>query len=298
MRVLIAEDDPVSRHHLASTLTRLGQEVIAVANGSAALATLLHPGGPRLAILDWMMPGADGLTVCRAVRQRETPYVYVILLTAQERRGNMETALDAEVDDFLTKPFDVLELRARLRAAERVLNLQEGLLQAQETLRQQATRDHLTGFWNRSMVLEQFAAELSRAARDGTPLSIAMADIDHFKAINDTYGHGAGDVVLQEAALRMRGTLRSADGMGRYGGDEFLLLLPGCDPAAAHDVADRARRAVAAEPARIDAREVPITISLGIACTMNATAEPDALIAAADDALYRAKDRGRNCVSA
>lgn len=296
MRILIAEDDPVSRRLLHSTLERLGHEVVAVPDGATALVTLLRPDGPRLAILDWMMPGADGLTVCRTVRQRPMPYVYVIMLTGKQHRDDMVAALDAEVDDFLTKPFDALELRARLRSGERVLNLQEGLLQAQEKLRAQATHDGLTGLWNRSMMLTQLELELGRAARDRNPLSVVMADIDQFKSINDANGHGAGDLVLREAGVRMRSVLRASDGFARYGGDELLVLLPGCDAVAALEIAERARAAVAATPAQADTLSMPMTISLGIACTADVGVNPDALIAAADEALYRAKARGRNRV--
>ncbi len=296
MRILIADDDPVSRRLLERTLEGLGHQVVAVSDGSAAIAALLQPDGPPLAILDWMMPGTDGLTVCRTVRQRATPYVYIIILTGRQRRDDMVAALDAEVDDFLTKPFDALELRARLRSGERVLHLQDTLLHAQDQLREQATHDGLTGLWNRSMVLDQLTLELARAARDHKPLSIAMADLDHFKHINDSHGHGGGDLVLREAADRMRSVLRAYDGLSRYGGDEFLLLLPACDTIAALDIAERARAAIAAEPARTDALALPMTISVGIACTVDAQVEPTTLIAAADEALYRAKARGRNCV--
>lgn len=296
MRILIADDDPVSRRLLERTLQGLGHEVLAVSDGSAALAALLQPDGPPLAILDWMMPGADGLTVCRTIRDRGTPYVYVIILTGRHRRDDMVAALDAEVDDFLTKPFDALELRARLRSGERVLQLQDTLLQTQEQLRQQATHDGLTGLWNRTMVLDQLDIELRRAAGDGKPLSIAMADVDHFKHINDSHGHAAGDVVLREAANRMRSVLRAYDGLARYGGEEFLLLLPGCDTVAALEIAERARAAVAAEPAHKDILALPMTISVGVACTVETEVEPTAFIAAADEALYRAKAKGRNCV--
>lgn len=296
MKILIADDDAVSRRLLESTLQRLGHEVVAVADGSAALAALLQPDGPQLAILDWMMPGADGLTVCRTVRQRPTPYVYVIVLTGRHRRDDMVAALDAGVDDFLTKPFDSLELRARLRSGERVLDLQEGLLRAQEKLRMQATHDGLTGLWNRSMMLDQLDLELARAERDRRPLSIVMIDLDQFKRVNDTYGHTAGDAVLRTASERMRSVLRPYDGLARYGGEEFMLLLPGCDSTAALDIAERAREAMAAEPARAGKAELVITISLGIAATSDVGWDAVRLIAAADEALYRAKAGGRNRV--
>ncbi len=296
MRILIADDDRISRRLLERTLQGLGHEVVAVADGSAALATLLQPGGPTIAILDWEMPGVDGLGVCRQIRLRHPPYVYVIMLTGRGHRDDMEAAIEAEVDDFLTKPFDSLELRARLRSGERVLILQADYLDAQEKLREQATHDGLTGLWNRGMVLERLTIELERGSRDRQPVSIAMADIDHFKSINDSHGHAAGDAVLREAAQRMRSVLRAYDGLARYGGEEFLMLLPGCDTESALEIAERARLAVASEPAHTEAAALAVTISVGIASTVAADVDPATLIAAADEALYRAKAKGRNRV--
>ena len=197
MKILIADDEPVSRRLLEGTLKKLGHDVLAVEDGTQAVATLLEADGPRMAILDWMMPGCDGLAVCREVRKRAAPYTYVILLTSRDRRSDMVEALDAEVDDFLTKPFDAVELRARLRSGERVLPLQETLLRAQEMLRHEATHDRLTGLWNRARIIDQLGREARRAEREKARLAVLLADIDHFKQVNDTYGHGVGDVVLQ-----------------------------------------------------------------------------------------------------
>jgi diguanylate cyclase (GGDEF)-like protein len=296
MRILIADDEPVSRRLLEETLVRLGHDVVAVENGADAQSALLAPGGPHLAILDWMMPGPDGLAVCRAVRQRGAPYVYVILLTARNRPEDMLVALDAEVDDFLTKPFDILELRARLRSAARVLDLQEGLLRTQEELRRLATHDHLTELSNRRAVVDRLALEMRRAARELMPLSVVIVDLDHFKRINDTYGHGAGDVLLREAARRLRSVLRSHDSLGRYGGEEFLLVLPGCSEGDAWDVAERARTAIASAPVTTGDLVLPMTASFGLASVAEPDEDPDDLIERADRALYRAKAGGRNRV--
>ena len=270
--------------------------MVAVSDGHGALASLLSPDGPRLAILDWMMPGADGLDVCRTLRRRTAPYVYVILLTARDRHEDMVAGLDAEADDFLTKPFDKIELRARLRSGERVLDLQERLLKAQDALREQATHDHLTGLWNRGEILAELDREAARAAREHRPLAVVMADIDHFKRINDTYGHQAGDAVLRQTAERMRSVMRNYDSIGRYGGEEFLFVLPGCDVTEARQVAERARALVHGAPHHAGDLDLQVSISLGVACTGNGSVEPTALIKAADDALYRAKAKGRNCV--
>lgn len=297
MRILIADDDLVSRRLLERTLIALGHEVTAVGNGLEALAALQGPNGPRIAILDWKMPGATGLEVCRLVRQRPTPYVYILLLTARDRREDIVTGLDAGADDFVTKPLDALELRARLRPGERVVDLQEGLIRTQEAFRELSIRDSLTGLWNRRMILDQLGSELHRAEREGQPLGVAIADLDLFKRVNDTLGHAAGDTVLREVAERMRLAVRACDFVGRYGGEEFLLVLPGCDGAAGFLVAERVRRRVAEEPLQAGDEFVPMTVSLGLAFSQRADVEPEALIQAADEALYRAKAAGRNRVA-
>jgi diguanylate cyclase (GGDEF)-like protein len=289
VRILIADDDAISRRLLEKSLTRLGHDVAAVADGQAALTVLLSPDGPRLAILDWMMPGADGPEVCRAVRARPTPYVYIIFLTSRDRREDMFSALDAGADDFLTKPLDIVELRARLRSGERIIGLQE-------QLQHQASHDHLTGLWNRRAIRESLEHELNRASREGRPLAIALADIDHFKEVNDHHGHAAGDEVLRETVTRMRSVMRDYDAIGRYGGEEFLMILPGCQGQAALDFADRACEAVASAPMAAGRGERRVTISLGVAWTTDGQTDADALIQLADAALYRAKAGGRNCV--
>ena len=297
MRILIADDDLVSRRLLERTLVGLGHEVVAFEDGLEAMAALLKPDGPRIAILDWMMPGATGLEVCRQVRQRPAPYVYILLLTARDRREDIVTGLDAGADDFLTKPFDALELRARLRPGERIVDLQEGLIRAREDLRELAIHDSLTGLWNRGMVLDQLGRELSRSRREGKALAVAIADLDHFKKVNDTLGHAAGDAVLREAADRMRSAVRDCDFIGRYGGEEFLLVLPGCDGVAGLAVAERVRSRMADEPVRAGEALLPITVSIGLAYSRATGVEPEALIRAADEALYRAKAAGRNRVA-
>jgi diguanylate cyclase (GGDEF)-like protein len=297
MRILIADDDLLSRRLLERTLVALGHEVMAVGDGLAAVAALLRPDGPRIAILDWMMPGATGLEVCRLVRQRAAPYVYILLLTSRDRREDIVTGLDAGADDFLTKPLDALELRARLRPGERVLDLQEGLIRTQDAFRELAIHDSLTGLWNRRMILDQLGNELHRAEREGNPLAVAIADLDLFKRVNDALGHAAGDAVLREVAERMRSAVRDCDFVGRYGGEEFLLLLPCCDGVAGLLVAERVRRRVADTPVQAGDEVVPMTVSLGLAFSRRSDAEPEALIQAADEALYRAKAAGRNRVA-
>ena len=296
VKILIADDDAVSRRLLEGTLVRLGHEVIAVGNGTDAIAALLQPDGPHMAILDWMMPGADGLAVCREVRKNSSSYLYLILLSAHDSRENMVTGLDSGADDFLTKPLNVAELCARLRSGVRVLALQTGLLEAQERLRAQATHDDLTGLWNRRMILEQLDRELNRARHERRPLAVALADLDGFKHVNDTYGHAAGDLVLRASARALRSQIREYDFIGRYGGEEFLLVLPGCDDVTGRAIAERVRTRLASTPVHVGDVELTVTVSLGLAWTGSSGLEPDPLIHAADAALYRAKARGRDRV--
>jgi diguanylate cyclase (GGDEF)-like protein len=294
--VFIADDDPVSRTLLKSTLERFGHEVLAVSDGTAAKAELQRPNAPRLAILDWMMPGCDGLDVCRAVRERSDAYIYIILLTARDSPEDVVAGLDAGADDFLTKPFNAGELRARLRSGTRVLDLQTGLLEAQEALRVHATRDHLTGLWNRRMILELLEQELNRARREQQAFAIALLDIDRFKSINDAHGHSVGDLVLRESAAAIRSQLREYDAVGRFGGEEFLVLLPGCNTDAGRVSAERVRMKISAAAVQAGDVTVPVTISLGVASTDAVGTEANALLEAADAALYRAKENGRNRV--
>ncbi|HZA37441.1 MAG TPA: diguanylate cyclase [Vicinamibacterales bacterium] len=296
MRILIADDDVLSRRMLELTLQKLGHEVIVVADGAEALQQLSVADSPRLAILDWVMPELDGLEVCRYVRKRQDPYVYVILLTAKSEHKDIVTAFDADVDDFLGKPFDASELRARLRSGARILELQEGLLRSQEELRRQATHDHLTGTLTRRAVVHQLDLELRRATRDGSSIAVLLADLDHFKHVNDAYGHSAGDAVLLEAAARMRSVLRGHEAIGRYGGEEFLIVLPDCGPSEAASVAARACLALSTTPIEAAANMLRTTMSVGVATAPIGADSARSLVDRADQALYRAKAAGRNRV--
>jgi two-component system cell cycle response regulator len=294
MRILIADDDVLSRRMLELTLQKLGHDVVVVGGGAEALQQLSVPDAPRLAILDWVMPELDGLEVCRHLRKRQDPYVYVILLTARSEHKDIVTAFDADVDDFLAKPFDASELRARLRSGARILELQENLLRSQEELRRQATHDHLTGTLNRRAVVDQLDLELRRAARNGSSTAVLLADLDHFKRVNDDYGHSAGDAVLFEAAARMRSVLRGHEAIGRYGGEEFLIVLPNCGPPEAATVAARACLALSTTTIEAGAGTLRMTMSIGIAAASIETDSARDLVDGADQALYRAKAAGRN----
>ena len=295
MRILAAEDNPVFQSMLRTMLTKWGYQAVIARSGTEAWNVLQSDDSPRLAVLDWMMPGMDGLEICRRIRSaRREPYIYILLLTARTESQDLIEGMDAGADDYLTKPFNAHELRVRLRAGRRILDLQEELLKAREALRDQATHDGLTGLLNRSTILEKLEDELARATRGGNHVSVLMADLDRFKSINDTLGHLAGDAVLREAARRLKSAARRYDLVGRYGGEEFLIVLPGCDATAAALQAERMREAIGATPFLTPSRPITVNISLGVACSSHCA--PEALVREADDALYEAKGAGRNRV--
>ena len=298
--VLIAEDDPVFRHVLQSWLQKWNYQVTALENGLDAWSLLQQKDAPQMAILDWMMPGLDGIELCRRIRSHEGGrYRYVLLLTAKGDKEDVVAGLEAGADDYLIKPFDVNELRARVRAGKRILELQEALLRVQTQLQFESAHDHLTGLWNRGAIMGLLHRETQRSARFGKPLGVMMIDLDHFKRINDSYGHQTGDAVLREVARRMLGSVRNYDFVGRYGGEEFLIVLAECTAPDLVVTAERMRAYLSRTPVETDAGPIPITVSIGL------VAEPgdgtglvkgEQLLRAADTALYRAKAHGRDRV--
>jgi diguanylate cyclase (GGDEF)-like protein len=297
VKILVAEDEPVTRRGLVALLTKWEYEVIETEDGLAAWRVLQATNAPRLVILDWMMPGMDGVELCRAIRRHAPePYVYILLLTARKGQEDVITGLDAGADDYVTKPFDAHELQVRLRAGRRILDLQDELVSARETRRQQATRDALTGALNRRTVVEGLKRELMRAQRDGGAVGVILMDLDHFKRINDTYGHPVGDLVLHEAVQRIQRELRPHDMLGRYGGEEFLLVLPGCTAVDAATIAERLRRRLADEPMNLSVGQLSITSSFGVASSAEVRHDAESLMRLADASLYRAKHEGRNRV--
>ena len=300
MRILVADDDPINRVLLQRFLANWNYEVDLAANGAEAWEILKREDAPKLAILDWMMPGMDGPEICREVRNlNNRSYVYILLLTGNNEKGDIIAGLDSGADDYLTKPFDANELKARLRAGRRILELQEQLLSTNGELKFQAEHDSLTGMWSRAKVLETMRTELGRAHREGTAVGIILADLDHFKGINDTYGHMAGDAVLRETAKRMRSSVRPYDTIGRYGGEEFLIVVPGCDQSNAVKRAEQLRLAVGTEPANTSEGMISVTLSLGVTVSgVPMLHEAERLVRAADVALYEAKSGGRNQVRA
>lgn len=299
MRILIADDSIVSRHLLEATLRKWSYDVVVACDGQEAWNYLSAPDPPRMAILDWMMPGMSGPDVCRRVREqaarKESHYTYIVLLTSKSQREDLIEGMEAGADDYLTKPFDQQELKVRLRAGSRIIDLQRELLAAREELREQATKDSLTRIWNRSSILDILQRELVRAQRETRALGVVLADLDHFKAVNDTYGHFAGDAVLREFIRRVTAAMRSYDSIGRYGGEEFLVVLPGCHEQCTANQAERMRLALSSEPMLINGAKHPLTSSFGATCWLpGMKLNAEALIRIADEALYMAKNQGRN----
>jgi two-component system cell cycle response regulator len=299
--VLIAEDDPIFRRVLQSWLEKWNYQVTVLENGLDAWNALQQEDSPPMAILDWMMPGLEGVEVCRRIRSnQQAPYKYVLLLTAKESKEDVVAGLEAGADDYLTKPFDVNELHARVRAGKRILELQGALVKAHTELQFEAAHDHLTGLWNRGAIMDLLQRETQRTVRIGEPLGVIMADLDHFKRINDSHGHQIGDTVLREVAQRLLQSVRNYDYVGRYGGEEFLIVLTACVPSDLIVTAERMRIYVSEKPVDTEVGPIPVTISIGLAAQHVAGRElikGEDLVRAADSALYIAKANGRNRVA-
>ncbi len=299
MKVLVADDEVISRRLLESSLRRWGYQPQMAGDGFEALKILEQPDSPKLAILDWLMPGLSGLEVCREIRRKKPdPYTYIMLLTAKTGKQDIVSGLDAGADDYITKPFDADELQVRMRTGKRILYLQDQLIAAREALREQATHDSLTGLWNRAAILDTLGGELARRKRLGGALGVVLVDLDYFKRLNDQHGHPVGDAVLSAVANTMCASTRPYDSVGRLGGEEFLIVLPGCDRMNAISHAERMRCAISriAMPAA-NGHPISVTASLGVAVVgddCDATASD--LISQADAAMYQAKDKGRNRV--
>ncbi len=292
MKILIADDDPTSVLFLEDMLSEWGYEVVVAVDGPAAARILAEPEGPLLAILDWMMPGMDGIDVCRSIRDTvKERYVYMIMLTSRTATEYIVAAMNAGADDYIAKPFNPEEMQVRVRAGRRIAELEQ-------ELSYRATRDALTNVYNRGAIIDVLEKEMARQGRAQHPVSIIFCDLDYFKQVNDSFGHVAGDDVLREVTRRMAGSMRPYDAFGRYGGEEMLCVLPACDMAGALEVAERMRAAVANQPVATVAGEVAITVSIGVATmTRDEVSSLSEFLQRADRALYRAKQNGRNCVT-
>jgi diguanylate cyclase (GGDEF)-like protein len=290
----LVEDSIIDRHQIAGYLGDWDFDFKAVGSGTEAWNLLQKPDAPGLVLLDWMLPGLDGIELCRRIRRlgADGTYFYTVMLTAKDKKQDLLTAMAAGADDYLAKPVDPSELRARVLVGKRILELQQSLKFA-------ATHDFLTKLLNRAEALAGLKRELSRSERTGQPVGIILADIDHFKQVNDSHGHAAGDEALKEVARRLRSDLRPYDLAGRYGGEEFLLILPTCNLGVATQRAEQLRLSVSREPVFTLFGSVPLSLSMGITvANSDSGLTAQELLQQADVALYRAKEKGRNCVQA
>jgi two-component system cell cycle response regulator len=301
VRLLLADDDPVTRRVARTRLSALGYSVVECGDGVEALQHLgQSAAGPRIAILDWEMPGMTGPEVCKTVRasRLRDSYTYIFLVTSRTEHTDLMEGLAAGADDYLGKPLDFSELELRLRNARRILDLETRLTASRDAVEFQATHDSLTSAFNRGAVLDTLRDELTRSLRGLPPPAVIMADLDHFKAVNDGHGHGAGDEVLRETTRRMQATLRPYDRLGRWGGEEFLFVLPACGEIGAAHAAERLRRVVSNTPMQIGETTIGVSASFGVAVPNDPNEDAETLIRRVDAALRRSKRDGRNRVSA
>ena len=295
MKILIADDSLTQRVMLEAIVKRWEFEAVIAEDGQQALQILSAPDAPRLVLLDWEMPGLDGLEVCRRVRENknEAP-PYILLLPARSETADIVAGLDAGANDYISKPFENTELHARLRVGARMLDLQRELISAREALEFQANHDSLTGLLNRGAVMRAMEQEMERVRRTGHALQIGLIDVDHFKQINDTHGHPAGDAVLQEMARRIEAILRPYDLVGRYGGEEFLVLVSS-EIADARELCERLRSGIADQSFTAGEVALRVTVSGGFVPFIAQDARgAGELLAVADNLLYEAKAAGRN----
>ena len=289
---MLVEDSTVDRHQIGGYLKKWNLDFVAVDNGLKAWNILQKPDAPSLVLLDWIVPGLDGIELCQRIRTlgANGAYIYTVMLTAKDKKEHLLEAMAAGADDYLAKPVDPSELKARILVGKRILDLQQ-------SLRFAATHDFLTKLLNRAEILASLRRELSRSERDDKPVSLLMADLDHFKKVNDSFGHAAGDAVLREVAERLKADLRTYDLVGRYGGEEFLIILPNCKLSVATRRANEIRCLICKDAIVTTFATVPMTVSIGVTATDPAqTVAIEDLLQQADEALYSAKQNGRNCI--
>lgn len=295
MKILLVEDSYIERRKIGSYLEDWGLEYVSIGSGTEAVKLLEAPDPPDLAIVDWVLPGLDGIDVLRRIRKlSQGKYIYTLMLTAKERKQGLLTAMDAGADDYLSKPVDPAELRSRVMVGKRILELQQ-------SLRFAATHDFLTNLLNRAEIIAALEREFSRSGREEKPASVILADIDHFKRVNDTLGHAAGDEVLKQVASRLKADLRPYDLVGRYGGEEFILILPGCPLETGARRADEIRKIVGKDPIGTPFGTTAATVSMGVTATstkfggvIRREGSVAELLHQADVSLYNAKKNGRN----
>jgi two-component system, cell cycle response regulator len=297
MAIAIIEDDPVQRRVLRAILEHTGREVVEFADGIAAWESIRQDPSIQLVVTDWMMPGLDGPGLIKKIREAALSYyVYILLLTARQDRTDIVAGLQGGADDYLTKPVDPREFIARVVVGERIVRLEQQLRSSHDEQRYLANHDLLTGAFNRRAFYERFGVLAGN--HEAQPISVLMIDIDHFKSINDRFGHHTGDQALQRLVQVVRTCIRASDWLARWGGEEFLVLLPSTDHDQALLIAERIRLAVARNPLLVsDTVSMPINVSIGVTTAPSiALSELDTMLREADGALYTAKDSGRNRV--
>lgn len=299
MRIVVAEDSAMYRILMKRLFEEWGLSCVFATDGAEAWELLQDHQTPTLALLDWVLPKLEGIELCRKLRTELSTerYIYSILITAKNQKQDIVKAMEAGADDYLTKPFYAPELKARVLAGKRILDLQNTLLLMRDSLRIAATHDALTGLKNRMEIVGLLDQELARSKRSGIPLSVMFIDVDHFKAINDSIGHLGGDSVLKTVSKQLISAVRPYDHVGRYGGEEFLLILPTCDLSTVTARAQDLLQVVRAEPIQTSYGTKTVTVSIGVTSTSECgLLTSEQLLAQADEALYRAKQNGRNRV--
>lgn len=300
-RILVVEDDPLARTILSAILTKEGYSFALASNGQEAIDKYSDEFFPII-ISDLLMPEMDGLELCRLIRSMKiSRYIYIILVTGQDSREDVIAGLDAGADDYIIKPIHQAELRARLKGARRILDLESNLKSSMAEIHELSIRDQLTGAFNRVYMDHQLAQELTRCNRYHRPLSVIMCDLDHFKAVNDNYGHLAGDEVLRSCVDIITSSLRRGiDWVARYGGEEFVIVLPETDQVGAQILAERLRSKIACTPVDVVGCEIDITASFGSATVVPSFSDSprymEQVLQLADSCLYQAKNCGRNQV--
>jgi diguanylate cyclase (GGDEF)-like protein len=299
LKVLIADDDLTSREILVSVMSKWGFNPIAVEDGLKVLEVMSQPDAPQLLMLDWEMPGLDGLSLAQHLTANDSnpEPPYVIMLTSRDAQKDIVTGLSAGANDYITKPFETEILRARVNVARRTVELQQRLTNALRKLSVLAHMDELTELQNRRSALKKIAVELDRAERQHSQLCIGLCDIDHFKQINDTLGHQAGDQVLKQLGDILKHEFRSYDIVGRYGGEEFVFAIP-THRDGAISILDRVRSHIAGNPFITDEKVIRVTMSFGAVMVVpEQESELEYWLKKADAALYQSKDDGRDRIS-
>lgn len=296
MQILVADDERSLRLILSKALKKWGYEIVEAENGAEAVSVLNGQNPPKIVILDWMMPEMSGIEVIRSIRKKEAdvPF-YIIMLTSKSEKSDIIEGLNEGADDYLAKPFDLGELRARINAGKRIVELHKELVDSKKKLEYQLEHDVLTGLYSRRFIMEKLNREIARSQRTGSSFAVAICDIDHFKKINDSYGHQAGDIVLREFGKILEGNIREYDSVGRIGGEEFLIIAPLNKDEAESAMFERIRSKVEKIRIRTESEEVSLTVSIGVTFYEKGESA-DKIISEADMALYEAKNSGRNRV--